>query len=223
MQDNPTPEQRADRILRGFNAELHDGNPMWLHANIKMEIQDAIAKTVVLKSDEKPRHAVGVSVLLVENGRLLLGRRKGNTAAGMLSTPGGRLEFEEQPLDCAIREFYEETSAHIFSSDLKVIDVKKLSRFNDHYIMFYVLATRHEGTIRNTEPDKCEGWRMYAGYELTGRIDITEPRDILKALPLLQVPSTTEQDKIDGWNDAIDMLEVTGHLAPEDAKMFRKL
>src|SRR5579863_6258018 len=101
MQDNPTPEQRADRILRGFNAELHDGNPMWLHANIKMEIQDAIAKA----ADLKPRHAVGVSVLLAENGRLLLGRRKGNTAAGMLSTPGGRLELEEQPLYCAVREF----------------------------------------------------------------------------------------------------------------------
>jgi 8-oxo-dGTP diphosphatase len=222
MQDNPTPEQRAFRILQGFHAELHDANPTWLYANIKMEIQDAIAKTAVPKSDKKPRHAVGVSVLLVENGRLLLGRRKGNTAAGMLSTPGGRLELEEQPLYCAVREFYEETGARIHSDNLKVIDVKKLSRFNDHYIMFYVLASEHEGTIQNTEPDKCEGWHWHTGYELTGRADITEPVDILQTLPLIYTPSVTDQAKIDGWNDAVDMLEVTGHLAPEDAKMFRK-
>jgi 8-oxo-dGTP diphosphatase len=221
MQDNPTPEQRADRILRGFNAELHDGNPMWLHANIKMEIQDAVAK-ITPKLDQKPRHAVGVSVLLVENGRLLLGRRKGNTAAGMLSTPGGRLELEEQPIYCAVREFYEETGARIYSDDLKVINVKKLSRFNDHYIMFYALVKRHDGIIQNMEPDKCEGWQWYTGYELTGRADITEPVDILQALPLIYTPSVTDQAKIDGWNNAIDMLEVTGHLQPEDAKMFRK-
>jgi 8-oxo-dGTP diphosphatase len=222
MQDNPTPEQRADRILRGFNAELHDGNPMWLHANIKMEIQDAIAKTVVMKSDEKPRHAVGVSVLLVEDGRLLLGRRKGNTAAGMLSTPGGRLELAEQPLYCAVREFYEETGARIHSDDLKVMDVKKLSRFDDHYIMFYVLATEHTGTIKNIEPDKCEGWHWYTGFDLTGRKDITEPEDILKQLPLTW-PSEAATEQARGWNAALVELYKQGLLSSDHASsLLRK-
>lgn len=170
---------------------------------------------------EKPRHAVGVSVLLVENGRLLLGRRKNNTAAGMLSTPGGRLELEEDVPYCAVREFWEETGARIYSDDLKVVSVKKLSRFNDHYIMFYVLATHHDGEIRNTEPNKCEGWEWYTGYDLEGRTDITEPSDVLKYLPLIRV-SPIEQAHIDGWNDAVNMLEVAGRLDSIDAKKFQK-
>lgn len=216
----PTPEQRAQRILAGFNSTLHDGNPMWLYKNIQMEIEDAVANTVVLKpADEKPRHAVGVSVLLVENGRLLLGRRKNNTAAGMLSTPGGRLELEEDVLNCAVREFYEETGARIHSDDLKVIDVKKLSRFNDHYIMFYVLATQHEGTIQNTEPDKCEGWDWYSGYDLAGRTDVTEPPEVLKLLPLARIHPAVNQARIDGWNDALTKLESLGY---SDLEYMRK-
>jgi 8-oxo-dGTP diphosphatase len=144
-----------------------------------------LGKQALKMAKEKPRHAVGVSILLVENGRLLLGRRKNSTAAGMLSTPGGRLELEESVLACAVREFFEETGA-VLNSRLEVTDVQKFSRFGDHYIMFYVFATKHKGTIQNIEPDKCEGWNWYSGYDLAGRTDVTEPPEVLKLLPLTQ-------------------------------------
>lgn len=229
MPENPTPEQRAQRILQGFNAELHDGNPMWLYKNIQMEIEDAIAKTVVLKSSpitreqirtilegcretfditfaglttsgidlltgilsgelnaaakpEKPRHAVGVSVLLVESGNILLGRRGPDTGAaqGWLSTPGGRLEIKESVLQCAQRELAEETGVGVSLENLKVIGFRKHDRFGQDYIMFYVLATSHVGQIHNVEgPSKCEGWQWYSAALATMTTDVTEPKDIL--------------------------------------------
>jgi NADH pyrophosphatase NudC (nudix superfamily) len=103
---NPTPEQRAERVLNTMFgiSEIH--KPGYSCNNfISAEIKDAI------HHDEKPRYAVGVSVLLISGGQLLLGRRKNNKAAGMLSTPGGRLEPNESIMECAHREFHEETGA----------------------------------------------------------------------------------------------------------------
>ncbi len=87
---NPTPEQRAERVLNNLFGlrEDHKANKFFNPA-IACEIRDAVNQALKV---EKPRHAVGVSVLLVENKMVLLGRRKNNVAAGWLGTPGGRLE-----------------------------------------------------------------------------------------------------------------------------------
>jgi ADP-ribose pyrophosphatase YjhB (NUDIX family) len=116
---------------------------------------------------EKPRHAVGVSVLLIENGALLLGKRGPSTGAaqGWLSTPGGRLEIDESFEDCARREFKEETGATLYGR-LKILGYKKHFRFGEHYIMFYVFAPGHVGTIGNPE----EPANAQAGIGLTRRI-----------------------------------------------------
>jgi 8-oxo-dGTP diphosphatase len=128
----------------------------------------------------KPTLPVGVSVLLTDNaGRLLLGRRKNNTGAGLLSTPGGRLEQHENMFECAAREFAEETGAQI--NELTLIGVKEHFRFNDHYIMLYVHAKQYSGTISNPEPDKCEGWEFKSLLDIRPE-ETTEPTDILARL-----------------------------------------
>jgi len=129
----------------------------------------------------KPRHAVGVSVLLTENGKLLLGKRKNNTAAGLLSTPGGRLELEETVEECAAREFFEETGAHIWPGDIDIVAAKKLIRYGDHYVMFYVHVTGRVGEIVNREPDKCEGWAFTSMLDFRPE-ECTEPTDVLAAI-----------------------------------------
>lgn len=172
----------------------------------------------------KPRYAVGVSVLLTSGGRLLLGRRKNNKAAGWLSTPGGRLEPNESIMDCARREFREETGAELASPDNytpayqeyvefpRILDVKRHERFDDNYVMIYVHATNYIGTLANPEPDKCEGWNWYEGYNIADRDDVTEPPEILKQLPLTWIRSAIDQARIDGYNEAInDVKERIGH------------
>jgi len=127
---------------------------------------------------DKPKHAVGVSVLVVHDGKLLLGKRLGDTATGLLSTPGGRLELEESVIYCAVREFHEETGARILPAQCEIIDARKHNRFGDQYVMFYVYTPYHEGTIGNPEPDKCAGWNFTSMLDFRPE-ECTEPTDVL--------------------------------------------
>lgn len=147
---------------------------------VEGEVQPLIAHP------EKPRHAVGVSVLLIEHedgiGRILLGKRGPDTGAaqGWLGTPGGRLEIAESFEECAQREFAEETGAGLIRANMKIIGYRKHFRFGEHYIMFYVLATTHVGLIENPEGErKCEGWDWYSAAAATTCSNVTEPKDIL--------------------------------------------
>ena len=72
-----------------------------------------------------PAPQVGVGVLILRDGKVLLGRRKGSHGAGCWSAPGGHLEFGEAVEDCALREALEETGLALselrhgpFSSDV---------------------------------------------------------------------------------------------------------
>lgn len=56
---------------------------------------------------------LGVGVLVIENGRVLLGKRKGSHGAGTWSAPGGHLEYGESIENCAEREVLEETGLRI--------------------------------------------------------------------------------------------------------------
>ena len=60
-----------------------------------------------------PAPQVGVGVLILRDGKVLLGRRKGSHGAGCWSAPGGHLEFGETLEDCAAREVLEETGLKI--------------------------------------------------------------------------------------------------------------
>jgi 8-oxo-dGTP diphosphatase len=185
-----------------------------------------------LPTAEKPRYAVGVSVLLTNQGQLLLGRRKNNKAAGWLGTPGGRLEPNESIMECARREFYEETGAHLVQGvDLgtnqatpRIFNVLRHNRFDDNYVMIYVHATAWEGIIDNPEPEKCEGWSWYSGYDLEGEKNITEPEEILKYLPLNRVRPITaiDQAHIDGWNAALVHLVKEDRIYKWTADMYHK-
>lgn len=116
---------------------------------------------------------VGVAVIIRdENGRILVGRRKGSHGAGTWTVPGGHLEFGESVEDCARREVLEETG-------LELISVSKgFASTNDvfveeqkHYITVWVEGVvAHDAEPQNLEPEKCDGWDWFAGQ------DIPQPR-----------------------------------------------
>ena len=58
---------------------------------------------------EERRTRVGVGVLIVRDGTVLLGVRRGSHGAGTWAPPGGHLEFGESVEACARREAAEET------------------------------------------------------------------------------------------------------------------
>jgi len=110
--------------------------------------------------DKKKRPRVGVGVVVVQNGQVLLGKRKGSHGAGMWSLSGGHLEFGESVEECAKRELEEETG-------LKALDIRVGPWTNDiidedkHYITLFAFVRRFEGEVRLLEPEKCEGWHWF--------------------------------------------------------------
>jgi len=65
--------------------------------------------------DRRPK--VGVGVIVMNDGKVLMGKRKGAHGEGTWSFPGGHLEFGETLEACALREVAEEVGVNI--SDIK--------------------------------------------------------------------------------------------------------
>ena len=117
---------------------------------------------------EAPQHwpQVGVGVIIVRDGKVLVGKRKGAHGAGEWAFPGGKLDAFETLADCARREANEETGLTVTS--VKLADVFTEDFFPDdgkHFITVYVLAEA-SGEPAVMEPDKCEAWRWFAWDEL---------------------------------------------------------
>ena len=109
---------------------------------------------------------IGVGVLIVREGRLLLGRRRGSHGADSWSAPGGHLEFGETPEECARREVLEETGLVVgklakvaFTNDFFIAEMK-------HYVTLFMLTEDISGTPQRCEPDKCAGWEWFSADKL---------------------------------------------------------
>ena len=186
-----------DRLLRAIDLARRStaSDPQNLYCRQATLILDAAYKDEAgnaeggpAASAEKPKYAVGVSVLLTRGSQLLLGKRKNVSAAGLYSTPGGRIEPDENMAQCAIREFNEETGAVL--GGFMFIDFREHMRFGHHYFMFYAHADSYEGEITNTQPDKCEGWEWFDLARLPE--NCTEPPEVIEKLNRLMPAASAE-------------------------------
>ena len=98
---------------------------------------------------EKNYPKIGAGVLVVKNGKILIGKRKSPLGSGTWHPPGGHLEYGEIPEDCAKREVKEETG-------IEIEDVEFLAVTNDIF---------PDGDAKVLEPEKCEEWRWVAFEE----------------------------------------------------------
>ncbi len=112
---------------------------------------------------ERPR--VGVAVVLINEGKILLGKRSGGYLPGYWCCPGGHLEFGEDVDACAIRELEEETGIRALSTrhgpwiDNQAADGR-------HYISLFVFVNEFAGEPKAMEPHKCAEWRWFGMDEL---------------------------------------------------------
>lgn len=107
------------------------------------------------------RPLVGVGVLIIRDGRVLLGKRRNAHGEGDWSPPGGHLEFGETPEECAAREAREETGLDIANVRLAGVTNSIFTEENKHYVTLFLVAECSTGTPELLEPDKCEGWDWY--------------------------------------------------------------
>ncbi len=105
---------------------------------------------------------VGVGVVVVRDGKVLLGLRRGSHGAGAWALPGGHLEWGETIESCARREVKEETGLHLgvvspgpYTNDVMAAEGK-------HYVTCFVEAAALAGEAQVLEPTKCERWAWFA-------------------------------------------------------------
>jgi 8-oxo-dGTP diphosphatase len=119
---------------------------------------------------------VGIGLIVVKNGKVLVGKRKGSHAAGLYSFPGGHLDWNETWEECARRELAEECGDNIrvairyFSENRKEFFVTNdiMPQYGKHYITIFMVADWFTGEAENMEPEKCEGWDWVSYEELAG-------------------------------------------------------
>lgn len=110
--------------------------------------------------DKRPY--IGMGVIIIRNGKILLGKRRNAHGAGSWCCPGGHLEYGESFETCARREVSEETGLEIenirhgtFTNDLFDAEGK-------HYVTLFMLADSPQGAPRVREPAKCETWAWFS-------------------------------------------------------------
>ncbi len=104
---------------------------------------------------------VGVGVIIIRNGRILLGKRIGSHGAGTWALPGGHLEYGEAVEDCAVREVLEETGLLIRVTGRGPYTSDVFSEEQKHYVTLFVEALCNEGEPGILEPDKCLSWQWF--------------------------------------------------------------
>lgn len=120
------------------------------------------------RMNERPK--VGVGVIVLKDGKVLLGKRKNAHGEGLWSFPGGHLEFNESWEACASRETMEETGVAIknirFGTATNDIFLAK----GKHYITIFMLADYDAGDAEVMEPEKCERWEWFLWSQLPGSL-----------------------------------------------------
>jgi 8-oxo-dGTP diphosphatase len=109
----------------------------------------------------KNRPSVGVAVIVIKNGKVLLGKRKGSHGSGSWAFPGGHLEMNESIEECARREVFEETGISIHNIRYATFTNDIFKEEQKHYVTLFVVAEYHGGDLQINEPDKCEKWDWF--------------------------------------------------------------
>ena len=115
-------------------------------------VHEAAGRTQVADIDWSSWRAVDRATLtfVLQDGQVLLIRKKRGLGAGKVNGPGGRLEPDEEPVDCAVREVEEELGITPLGLEYRG---ENLFQFTDGYSIhvYAFTATGYEGDIRETE------------------------------------------------------------------------
>ena len=112
------------------------------------------------------RPGVGVSVYIRKDNKILFGLRKGGYAPGTWCAPGGKLEMNEEWIDCAKRETLEETGIEVTNLQMLTVTNDIIAEKNQHWITIVFSADWKSGEPSLREPDKFERWDWFGWQAL---------------------------------------------------------
>ena len=110
--------------------------------------------------EQENRTRIGVGVMIIKDGKVLLGKRKGSHGSGEYAWPGGHLEYMESFEECAKRETMEESGMEIHN--VRFLRLGNLKQYAPkHYVDIGLIADWKSGEPEVREPQKMEGWGWY--------------------------------------------------------------
>ena len=104
---------------------------------------------------------VGVAVIVLREGKVLLGKRRNTHGEGTWAFPGGHLEHNEAIEACAKREVREETGLEITNIRFGTFTNDVFEREEKHYVTLFVVADSLSGIPEVREPEKCDIWEWF--------------------------------------------------------------
>lgn len=108
---------------------------------------------------------IGVGVLIVKDGKVLLGKRKSSHGDGEYAFTGGHLEYMESFEQCARRETREECGLEI--KNIRFLFLENLTQYAPkHYVHIMLIADWESGEPEVLEPEKREAWGWYDPAQL---------------------------------------------------------
>jgi 8-oxo-dGTP diphosphatase len=117
---------------------------------------------VLMSNEDYPK--TGVTVLVMKDKKILLGKRLGSHGAGNFAFPGGKLEWGETFEQCARREVREETGIEI--ANIRFLRLLNFRFYGKHFTDVGLLVDWESGEPTAMEPNKCEGWNWYGIEEI---------------------------------------------------------
>lgn len=116
---------------------------------------------------ERKRVGVGFGVLMLKDGKVLLGQRHDDAdkadselhGEGTWTMPGGKLEYGESFEEGAIREVKEETGMDV--TTVRVIAVNNDKNEHAHFVTIGLLAEGFSGEPNVMEPDEITRWEWF--------------------------------------------------------------
>ncbi len=112
---------------------------------------------------------IGFGVMILRNGKVLLGQRhvdpiKASSemhGEGTWTMPGGKLHFGESFEEGAKREIMEETGVMVNANDLEVISVTNDIVPEAHFVTIGMILKEYSGEARVMEPDEITVWDWF--------------------------------------------------------------
>ncbi len=110
---------------------------------------------------------VGIGVILLKDGKILLGKRHEDPekassllkGEGTWTLPGGKLHFGETFEQGAMKEVSEETGMKL--NKAKVICINNDKVENAHFVTIGLLSENFEGEAKTLEPDEITEWKWF--------------------------------------------------------------
>jgi 8-oxo-dGTP diphosphatase len=113
----------------------------------------------------------GVYIIIMKEGRVLLGMRKREPNKDCWVVPAGRIGFGESFESCAKREVLEETG-------LEIENIRQIYCTNDafpdvHFVTVHLLADWKSGEPEDREPEKEDSWQWFDWESLPSPLSVT--------------------------------------------------